>query len=270
MTTQVQVRGAATATQEARTLASRELDIDTTLCRLNIHNGVDAGGIPHARASDVVNQSFSYATVSGTNALTMTLAKAPAAYATGMKISFFAANANTSSVTVDINSLGAKTIKKIASGGLADLVTGDILANGYYEATYNGTYFVLTSVTGNIPVTSLNNGTDASSSTFWRGDGTWVAPDYVSKDQNYSAVGSFCFAACIGAALNPDATVAGSGLYPCGAYEALKEVGGSPPSGSGGLYYKSTSVLSGTWRCLGLTGANSSGYGTATLFQRIA
>lgn len=83
----------------------------------------------------------------GTDSYAITFAPSFSAYNAGMIVNMKADVSNTGSATINVDGLGAKSIKKIISSGKTDVTTGDIIANGIYTFIYDGTDFILTSPT---------------------------------------------------------------------------------------------------------------------------
>jgi len=101
------------------------------------------------------------ATVSGTDTLTGSLTPAITAYATGNLFSFVAVATNTGATTINLNSLGAKSITK---SGTTALAAGDLVIGQVYLIEYDGTRFQLinpstTTPSGILPIANGGTGT---------------------------------------------------------------------------------------------------------------
>jgi hypothetical protein len=114
----------------------------------NRHTGVGnaAALTDYASAADVIDQHLVYYTTGGSSGnYTITPSPAITAYAAGQRFAIKTNHTNTTSATLNVNSLGQKTI--LGPNG-SSLSSGDILSGVIYEVTYNGTQFQLTTPLG--------------------------------------------------------------------------------------------------------------------------
>lgn len=131
-----------------------------------------------------------------TDSYAITVVPAITAYSTGQFFTFKANTANTGAATLNVNSLGAKTIKKNVS---TDLATGDILANQIVSVIYDGTNMqLLTNTSGTTSVLTtqvFNSGnfskalTDANGATNVVAHGLGVTPNWVRLRGSYVSTG---------------------------------------------------------------------------------
>lgn len=87
-------------------------------------------------------RNFTVTSTGSSNAYVLTYSVAPAAYYTGQAFGFKTNFAVTGAATVNVNTLGAKTIKKLVSGAKTDLASGDISSGDYIAVVYDGTDMV--------------------------------------------------------------------------------------------------------------------------------
>ena len=87
-------------------------------------------------------RNFTVTSSGSANAYVLTYSVAPAAYYTGQAFGFITNFAVTGSATVNVNTLGAKTIKKLVSGTKTNLASGDIASGDFVQVVYDGTDMV--------------------------------------------------------------------------------------------------------------------------------
>ena len=112
-----------------------------------------------ATVSQIQSAYGTFLTASGTNTITATVSPSLTAYAVGQIFAFVAAATNTGATTINISSLGAKSITRL---GATALIAGDLIINSVAFIVYDGTQFQLLNPNTFTNITFTGNATFAA------------------------------------------------------------------------------------------------------------
>ena len=116
-------------------------------------------GTDAVNLSQLQNSTGTFLTASGTDTITGTVSPSLTAYAVGQIFAFVAAATNTGATTINISSLGAKSITRLGSTAL---IAGDLIINSVAFIIYDGTQFQLLNPNTFTNITFTGNATFAA------------------------------------------------------------------------------------------------------------